>query len=225
MSRRGSFFSRVLGWNADEDDTRTYQLGEIGKRGPGQEGTEEEPAQRITVERTARLVDDLPPDVTRESAVRIMRGTLAAAGIEVEEIEKSAQAREARLDSEIEFARSRQDDLRRRTEEVVRSLQEEIRKAREARDAGIAEEEENISRAERGLEEVRRVRAFFGFPDTGEGAGPAGDSTGDETQVLEPLDTDETQVMRQDSGPRGDADDPAEGPSTYDTSHGTTEER
>ncbi len=225
MSRRRGFFSRVLGRNADEDDTRTYQFEEIGQRIPRRAGTEEEPAQGITVERTARLLSELPPEVSRESAVRIMRGTLAAAGIEVEDIEKSAQAREARLDSEVESARGRQDDLRRRTEEVVRSLQEEIRKAREARDAGIAEEEEKISRAERGLEEVRRVRAFFDFPDTGESAGPPGDSTGDETQVLEPFDPDGTQVMRQHPDPRGEADEPAEGPSAYGTSHGTTEER
>ncbi|MDP8950751.1 MAG: hypothetical protein M3N18_00635 [Actinomycetota bacterium] len=221
MSRRRGFFWRMLGRNADEDETRTYQLEEIGKRIHRPEGPEEEPAQGITVERAARLIDDLPPEVTRESAVRIMRGTLAAAGVEVEDIEKSARAREARLDSEIELARSRQDELRRRTEELVRSLQEEIRKAREARDVGIAEEEGNISRAERGLEEVRRVRAFFDFPDAGGSLGPAGDSTGDETQVLEPLDSDGTQVMHQHSDPRGDATEPVERPSTP----GTNEER
>ncbi len=224
MSR---FFSRIFRRNTDEDETRTYQLEEIGKRISRKGGTgEEEPSpQGFTVERAARIIDDLPPDVSQESAVRIMRGTLVAAGIEVEDIERSAQARESRLNSEIEFARSRQEDLRRRTEEVVRSLQDEIRKAREARDAGIAEEEENVSRAVRGLEEVRRVRAFFDFPDTGESAGPPGDSTGDETQVLEPFDPDGTQVMRQHSDPRGEADEPAEGPSAYGTSHGTTEER
>lgn len=223
MSRRRGFFSRLLGRNADEDDTRTYHLEEIGKRIYREEGPQEESAQGITVERAAGIIDDLPPEVSRESAVRIMRGTLAAANIEVEDIEKSARARESRLDSEIEFARSRQEDLRGRTEEVVRSLQEEIRKAREARDAGIAEEEENISRAKLGLEEVRRVRAFFDFPDTEETTDPAGDPIDDETRVLDPFDTDDStrRVARQHSDPRGDADEPAEDPSTY----GTPEER
>ncbi len=223
MSR---FFSRIFRRNTDEDETRTYQLEEIGKRISRKGGTgEEEPPQGFTVERAARIIDDLPPDVSQESAVRIMRGTLVAAGIEVEDIERSAQARESRLNSEIEFARSRQEDLRRRTEEVVRSLQDEIRKAREARDAGIAEEEENVSRAVRGLEEVGRVRAFFDFPETRETAGPAGDPTGDETRVLEPLNEDSTQVMRRRSGPLDDADEPAEGPSTRGISHDTTDER
>ena len=218
MSRRRGFFSRLLGRNTDEDETRTYQLEEIGKRLSRSEGTEEEPSQGITVERAVGIIDDLPPEVSRESAVRIMRGTLLAAGVEVEDIEKSAQTRETRLDSEIEFARSRQEDLRRRTEEVVRSLEEEIRKAREARDAGIAEEEENISRAVRGLEEVRRVRAFFDFAEkTGETTDPPGDPSGDETQVLD-LDEDTTRAIRRSDSP----DEPAAGgPSTY----GTTEER
>jgi hypothetical protein len=221
------FFSRIFRRNTDEDETRTYQLEEIGERISRKGGSgEEEPPQGFTVERAARIIDDLPPDVSQESAVRIMRGTLDAAGIEVEDIERSAQVRESRLNSEIEFARSRQEDLRRRTDEVLRSLEEEIRKAREARDAGIAEEEENVSRAVRGLEEVSRVRAFFDFPQqTGETAGPAGDPTGDETRVLEPLDEDRTQVMRERSGPRGAADEPAEDPSTRGISHDTTDER
>lgn len=225
MSR---FFSRIFRRNTDEDETRTYQLEEIAKRisRKGGSGGEEEPPQGFTVERAARIIDDLPPDVSQESAVRIMRGTLVAAGIEVEDIERSAQARESKLNSEIEFARSRQEDLRRRTEEVVRSLEEEIRKAREARDAGIAEEEENVSRAVRGLEEVGRVRAFFDFPETRETAGPAGDPTGDETRVLEPLnEEDRTQVMRRRSGPLDDTDEPAESPSTRGISHDTTDER
>jgi hypothetical protein len=129
--------------------------------------------------------------------------------------------RETRLDSEIEFARNRQEDLRRRTEEVVRSLQEEIRKAREARDAGIAEEEENISRAVRGLEEVRRVRAFFDFTEkTGETTDSGGDPSRDETQVLD-LDEDTTRAIRSSDSPDKTDEPAAGGPSTY----GTTEER
>lgn len=221
MSRTRGFLSRILGRNTDEDETRTYQFEEIGKRVSRSEGFQEEPSQGITVERAAGLIDDLPPEVSRESAVRIMRGTLLAAGVEVQDIEKSAQVRETRLDSEIEFAQNRQEDLRKRTEEVVRSLQEEIRKAREARDAGIAEEEENISRAVRGLEEVRRVRAFFDFTEkTGETTDSGVDPSKDETQVLD-LDEATTRAIRSSDSPNK-ADEPAPGgPSTY----GTTEER
>ncbi len=215
MSGR-SFFSRILGRDADEE-TRIFPLEEIGKKIPRKEEPEEQPLQGFTIERAAAIIDDLPADVPRESALRIMRRTLIAAGVDVEDIEKSVEERESKLNSEIEFARSRQEDLRRRTEEVVRSLEEEVRKAREARDAGIAEEEENVSRAVRGLEEVRRVRAFFGFSGTGETTDPTRDPTGDETRVLGSFDTDRTRVMRRRSGPLDDADKPAEGPSTYDT--------
>jgi ribosome-binding protein aMBF1 (putative translation factor) len=52
--------------------------------------------------------------------------------VRVEELERSTRAREAKLSSEMELARSRQRELRERTDEVVRSLEEEIRRAREA---------------------------------------------------------------------------------------------
>jgi hypothetical protein len=224
MSGGRGFFSRILGRNADEDETRIFLPEEIGKRIPRREGPEEEPPHGFTVERAAGIIDGLPPDVPRESAVRIVRGTLIAADIEVEDIEKSTRARESKLSSEIELARSRQEDLRRRTEEVVRSLEEKIRKAREARDVGITEEEENVSRAVRGLEEVRRVRAFFGFPETEEATDPGSDPTEDEMRPLESFDPDRTRVMRR---PRSlaDTDEPAEGPSTQDASYGMTDER
>ncbi len=185
MSGRG-FFSRIFGRGADEDETRIYRLEEIGERisSREEEPEEEQTPQGFTVERAAEIIEGLPPDVPRESAVRIVRGTLTAAGIKVEDLERSTRKRESKLSSEIEFARSRQKDLQERTEEVVSSLEEQIKKAREARDTGIAEEEENISRMLAGLDATRRVRAFFGFPEP---AGPAADPSGDETQVLEPF--------------------------------------
>src|ERR671939_626213 len=134
------FLSRILGRNTDEDETRIYPLEELGKRTPRQKH-EDEP-QGFSIERAAKIIVDLPPDVPRESAVRIMRGTLTAAGIEVEDIERVARTQESQLNSEIDLARSRQKDLRERTEEVMRSLEEEIRKAREAHDTSISEEEE-----------------------------------------------------------------------------------
>ena len=191
MSERG-FFSRIFGRNVDDDETRVYSAEEIGlERGGERRSQKEERRLRgFTVERAAGIIDELPRDVSRESALRIVRGTLMATGIRFEDLERSTRIRESRLNSEIDLARSRQEDLRERTEEVVRSLEEEIEKARAARDTGIAEEEENISNAERSLEEVERVRAFFGFPEPEEEetTAPPGDTPGDETRALEPLD-------------------------------------
>ena len=233
MSGRG-FFSRMIGGEGGEDETRIYSADELetSKRLPESQEFKEEHQQAhgFTAERAAEIIDDLPPEVPRESALRIVRGTLEAAGVRVEELERSTRAREAKLSSEMELARSRQRELRERTDEVVRSLEEEIRRAREARDAGVTAEEQRISRATAGLDGLRRVRAFFGFPEieekeeeTGEieigepevgdseVGDPEADTTGDETRVLEPLDTnaDETQVLRRSgshSEPRGAAD-------------------
>ena len=216
---RKSFFSKVFGRGADEDETRIYSAEEI-ETGEPEKLEEEQPPQGFTVERAAEIIDYLPPDVPRESAVRIVRGTLAAAGIKIEDLERSTRAREAKLNSEIELARSRQKDLRERTEEVVRSLQEEIRKARDAHDTGIAEEEQKVSRAVAGLKDVGRVRAFFGFSGTGE---ETTDPAGDETQSLGPFDPDKTQVMQRPDSLAG-TDEPAGG-STEGPTHGATDER
>lgn len=182
---------------------------------------EEQRPQGFTVERAAEVIDDLPPDVPRESAVRIVRGTLTAAGIRVEDLERSTRAREAKLNSEMELARERQEELRRRTENEVRSLEEEIKRVQEGRDAGIAEEEERISRAADGIGGIKRVRAFFDFPEQPEEqetTDPAGeprveDPHVDETQIFEPFDADETRVFRRDEAPDnafGDASGGAE---------------
>jgi hypothetical protein len=211
MSERG-FFSRILGGGADEDDTRIYSDEEI--EGSHRSRSEPEEAQRphgFTVERAAEIIDDLPPEVPRESAVRIVRGTLAAAGIRMEDLDRSTQAREAKLNSEIDLARNRQEELRQRTEELVRSLEQEIKRAREDRDNGVAEEEEKISRASAGIEGVKRVRDFFGFlgPEEEEIPSPAEDASVDETQVLKPFDADETQVLGR-SGQLADAEEPTD---------------
>ena len=228
MSGKG-FFSRIRGGEGGEDETRIYSAEELGasRRSPERQEPEEE-QHGFTAERAAEIIDDLPPEVPRESALRIVRGTLEAAGVRVDDLERSTRVREAKLSSEIELARSRQRELRERTDEVVRSLEEEIRKAREARDTGVSTEEQRVSRASTGLDGLRRVRAFFGFPEieeegeeTGEieideAGDPEADTSGDETHILEPLDTsaDETQVLRR-SGSRSDPGRPA----------GTTDER
>ena len=223
------FFSRIRGGEGGEDDTRIYSAEELGasRRSPKrQEPEDEQHAHGFTAERAAEIIDDLPPEVPRESALRIVRGTLEAAEVRVDDLERSTRVREAKLRSEMELARSRQQELRERTDEVVRSLEEEIRKAREARDTGVATEEQRVSRASMGLDALRRVRAFFGFPEVeeeetgeieiGEAGDPEADTSGDETHILEPLDTsgDETQVLRR-SGSRPDPGRPA----------GTTDER
>jgi len=235
MSERG-FFSRLLGGDANEDDTRVFSAEEVGTRRSGgreEPDEEEQRPQGFTVERAAEVIDDLPPDVPRESALRIVRGTLTAAGIKVEDLERSTRVRESKLDSEMELARDRQEEIQRGTEEVVRSLEEEIMKAREDHDTGIAQEEDRLSRAAAGIEGIKRVRAFFGFPEPEEEevAGTAEDSPAvDETRVFEPFDEDETRVMRR-PDPLGDADSPAndattsENPSPYRDRYGPTDER
>jgi hypothetical protein len=194
----GGFFSRILGGGANEDETRIISPEALRRKEPGREEPEEERSRGFTVERAADIIDDLPPDVSRESALRIVRGTLTAAGVRVEDLERSTRAQEAKLGSEIEFARSRQRELQERTDETVRSLEEEIRRAHEARESSLAEEKERISRASVGLENIKRVRAFFGFPEVEEEATPEPgyEPPFDETRVLESFDDDRTQVLR-----------------------------
>jgi hypothetical protein len=235
MSERG-FFSRLFGGDADEDETKIFSTEEIGARRPSGRGRREpdEEAQwpqGFTVERAAEIIDDLPPDVPRESALRIVRGTLTAAGIRVEDLERSTRTREAKLNSEIDLARDRQEELRQGTEEIMRSLEEEMKKARADRDAGIAEEEERIARASEGIEGIKRVRAFFGFPEPEEEepADPAEYPRVDETQVLEHFDEDETQILRRPpptgaDGPANDATS-SEGPSSYRDPYGPADGR
>jgi hypothetical protein len=227
------FFSRIFGGGANEDETRIFSPEELRReeswrKESGRKEPEEEHGG-FTVERAAEIIDDLPPDVPRESALRIVHGTLTAAGVSVENLERSTRTREAKLGSEIEFAQSRQRELQERTDETVRSLEEEIRRAHEARESGLAEEKARISRASIGLENIKRVRAFFGFPEVEEEASPEPtyEPPADETRVLESFDNDRTQVLRR--GP--DASDgtdapgvaPSDDPSPYRDPYGTTE--
>lgn len=238
MSERG-FFSRLFGGDVDEDETKIFSTEEIGVRRPSGRGSREpdEEAQwpqGFTVERAAEVIDNLPPDVPPESALRIVRGTLTAAGIRVEDLERATRTREAKLNSEMGLARDRQEQLRQGTEEIMRSLEEEMKKARADCDAGIAEEEERISRASAGIEGIKRVRAFFGFLESEEEkeeepADPAEYPRVDETQVLEPFDEDETQILRHPpptgaDGPANDATS-SEGPSSYRDPHGPADDR
>ncbi len=209
MSERKGFFARLFGGGGeDEGETRIYSSEELRAEDRRDEPPPREIEQHpygFTVERAAEIIDDLPPDVSPESAVRIVRGTLTAAGIRVEDLERSTRARETKLRSEIGLARGRQEELKERAEEVIRSLQEEIRKAEQARDNGITEEENRVARASTGLGDIKRVRRFFDFP-VDEDAEDTTDvepirPVSDDTQVFEPFDddvadADQTQVLR-----------------------------
>jgi hypothetical protein len=187
---RQGFLSRMFSVNADDEEkTAVYSAVE------DQETLE---PRGLTVERAAGVIKNLPPEVPHSSAVRIVRGTLEAAGIDIAFLAASTRTRESKLNSEIELSQSRIQELKDNTEEVIRSYELEIRKAREARDLGISEEERRISDARSGLEDVERVRDFFGlsgnhYQTTGE---LPGDLAEEDTQVMERVDEDDTEILR-----------------------------
>ena len=204
---RGGFFSRVFSGNVDgEDETAIYSAEEVGV---GESGGETLGTRGFTVERAADVIKNLPPEVPRPAAVRIVRGTLDAAGINVDDLASSTGARESKLNSEIQLSQGHIQELKDKTEDVIRSYEEEIRKAREARDFGISQEERKISASRSGLEDVSRVRDFFGLPGSEDDEAAAGDLAGysttsdlppgeggEETQVMEPAGEDDTQILR-----------------------------
>jgi len=204
---RGGFFSRVFSGNVDgEDETAIYSAEEVGV---GESGGETLGTRGFTVERAAEVIKNLPPEVPRPAAVRIVRGTLEAAGINVDDLASSTGARESKLNSEIQLSQGHIQELKDKTEDVIRSYEEEIRKACEARDFGISQEERKISASRSGLEDVSRVRDFFGLPGSEDDEAAAGDLAGysttsdlppgeggEETQVMEPAGEDDTQILR-----------------------------
>jgi hypothetical protein len=88
---------------------------------------------------------------------------------------------------------------------VIRNLEDQIRKAREARDFGVSEEERKISSAESGLDNIDLVRDFFGLPQEETDEPPA---AGEETEIIEGVEdeVDDTQVLRR-PGPLSDSED------------------
>jgi hypothetical protein len=209
----------VLGKDADEDDSLSYSAEEDEttklsrdvvnddslsysaekvetRRFVRQKHKERQQPRDFTVERAAEIIDEVPSEVPQESAARIVRGALAAVGIEVSTLERVTRARETKLSSEIELMQNRQKELREKAEEAVRSLEEEIKKVRENYDTILAEEEKNLSRVSATLTEVRRVRAFFGFSKM-EGE----ENTASSTQVAQPLSMPKTLEKGKHSGP------------------------
>ena len=151
------------------------------------------PPRDFVVERVAETIADLPEGVPQESAVLIVRRTLAAAGVTLSELDASTQAQQSKLNSEIGFARNRQEEVRQKTQEQVRSLEEEIRKAKEACEDIVSYEEKKVSRAWATLEGVRRVRAFFELHESEaeEDTGPLDEGT---THILKPVEVDRAQI-------------------------------
>ena len=202
MSADG-FFSRMLGRDTDEyedsgsyyssDEAETSRSRRSRRSSRGVADEVEPPPRDFITERVAETIADLPEGVPQESAVLIVRRTLAAAGVKLSELDASTQAQESKLNSEIGLAQNRQVEVREKTQEQVRSLEEEIRKAKEACDDIVSYEERKISQAWATLEGVRRVRAFFELHETDgeENAGPLYRGT---QQVLEPADVDRAQI-------------------------------
>ena len=204
---RQSFFSRVFAGSTEDEGTSIYSSEEIGM--PGKDESEGLAAHGFTVERAAEVIRNLPPEVPRPAAVRIVRGTLEAAGIDIAELESSTRARESKLNSEIDLSENRIQQFKDETEEVIRNLEDQIRKAREARDFGVSEEERKISSAESGLDNIDLVRDFFGLPQEEADEPPADPTAGEETQVMEGVEDeeeDDTQVLRR-PGPLSDSED------------------
>ena len=194
--RRQSILSKVFAGFTEGEETAIFSSDEVGAPAP----------HGFTVERAAEVIRNLPPEVPRLSAVRIVRGTLEAAGIDIAELESSTRARESRLNSEIDLSEGRIQQLKDETEEVIRNLEDEIRKAREARNFGVSEEERKIQAAETGLDNIDLVRDFFGLPQEDE---PPAETAGEETQIMEgveEVEEDETQVLRR-PGPLSDSED------------------
>jgi hypothetical protein len=200
MSADG-FLSRMLGRDTDEYDSGAYYSSEEvetrrSRRSSSSRGVPDEekpPLRDLITERVAETIADLPAGVPQESAVLIVRRTLAAAGVKLSELDASTKAQESKLNSEIGLARNRQKEVREKTQEQVSSLEEEIRKAKEACENVVAYEEGKISHASATLEGVRRVRAFLELPRS-EGEGSTGPDEQGTQQVRRPLDVERTHI-------------------------------
>lgn len=225
---RRSFFTRMFAPGDEGEETMIFSPEDAGLE-EGPEEPMERPQGGLTVERAAAVIRNIPDDVPYNSAVPIVRLTLEAAGISMEELGTSTRARESKLNSMIEQRENRIRKLREDTEKAVRykeqeirSLEEDIKKFREARDNGISQEEKKISNARSGLEEVELVREFFDLSaeeeppepeereDTEESI-PEG-PVGEDTQVMdrsEMENVDDTQALRR-PGPLSDSWDTRE---------------
>ena len=162
-----SFFSRILWRDTGEDQTsgdstEAFETVRYRNRSAPEVGGQ---PWDFAVELVVETIEDLPSNFPQESAIRIVKRTLTAAGIEIGDFNKRTWARMPQINSEIQLARRRDKEFKEKTEQDIRSLEGEIRKAREDYETIRAKEEEEVSRASKELENIKRVRAFFGFSD------------------------------------------------------------
>ena len=197
---RRSFFNRMFANEEEGDETMIFTPEDAGLE-EGPEEPMDRPQGGLTVERAAAVIRKIPDDVPYGSAVPIVRLTLEAAGISMGELGTSTRARESKLNSVIEQRENRIGKLREDTEKAVRykeqeiqSLEEDIKKFRQARDNGISQEENKISSARSGLDEVELVRGFFELSDEEEPLEPTGEEGTEESRIEAPAGED-TQVM------------------------------
>lgn len=167
---RRSFFTRMFGPEDEGEETMVFSSEDAGIGREPEEPLEK--PQGLTVERAAEVIRSIPDEVPYGSAVPIVRLTLEAAGISMEELGTSTRARESKLNSVIEQRQGRIKKLQADTDKAVRykeqeikALEGDIKKFRQARDNGISQEENKISQARSGLEEVDLVRGFFNLPE------------------------------------------------------------
>jgi hypothetical protein len=191
-----SLISRILGRDADQDQTSIDPAEAFETLRPRKRST---PGLGVrpwdfAVELVVETIDDLPSNFPRESAIRIVRRTLSAAGIEIGDFNRRTWARIPQISSEIELARRRDKEFKEKTEEDIRSLEGEIRKAREAYESIHAKEEGEISRASKELENIKRVRSFFGFSDVERDENES--ASGEATEERGPLDLGSVQQRR-----------------------------
>lgn len=219
---RRSFFNRMFANEEEGEETMVFTPENAGLE-EGPEEPMDRPQGGLTVERAASVIRKIPDDVPRGSAVPIVKLTLEAAGISMGELGTSTRARESKLNSVIEQRENRINKLQQDTEKAVRykeqeiqSLEEDIKKFRQARDNGISQEENKISTARYGLEEVELVRGFFDLSAEEEPLEPteaeavAGEDGPDDYEYEAPS-GDDTQVMDrsdfEDAENANDADD------------------
>jgi len=79
-------------------------------------------------------IKDLPSSFPQDRAVRIVKRTLSAAGIELGDFNRRTWARMPQINSEIELARSRKKEFKEKTEEDIRSLERDREGPRGLRD-------------------------------------------------------------------------------------------
>lgn len=198
---RRSFFNRMFVNEEEGEETMIFTPEDAGlEQGP--EEPMDKPQGGLTVERAASVIRKIPDDVPHSSAVPIVRLTLEAAGISMGELGTSTRARESKLNSVIEQRENRINKLQEDTEKAVRykeqeirSLEEDIKKFRQARDNGISQEEQKISTARSGLDEVELVRGFFDLSAEEEPEEPEPDDNGTEESGVEAPSGDDTRVM------------------------------